>query len=408
MASRGVAPVRVGSGGAELVAYQLAKALASDGHDVVLLEDVDPELEKPDRLTVVPLDSRLVRLLQRAPGGFPRWLLLHLVANLAVARRVRALLAEDPTFDLVHVHGSLAAALVARRASRPVVYTEHDATPWMCVYRHWWERAIRKAIYRTVNGAAFRSVTLTVTIFESLRDEISQRWGVAPEHTATVVNGTDVDIFHPDRPGASLVRERYGFDRYCLFVGRLTSRKAPDLLLRALAEAEGVNCAFVGDGEMRRKLEALASELGLADRVAFLGSLPPAQLGRIYSDADFLVLPSVSEGTPLVILEAMACGIPVLTTRIAGAQMLVRDWETGFVVAPGDVGQLAMGIRFLHGDAALRERMGHEGQTRVRTGFPWMTVARRYAALYSEIVDGKPAVAALEPVESEPGIAVGA
>ena len=386
MASRGVLPLRTAAGGAELVAFQLARSLALDGHEVVLLEDVEENASPTDGLTIQPIGSGFVRLLGRLPGGFFRWILQHLAGNVVVARRVRRLLAVDPDYDVVHVHGALAAVLLARRVRVPLVYTEHDATPWSCRYRRWWERGIRKAVYTVVNGAAFRRASLVVTIFELLREEVALRWNVPPERLATVVNGTDVDIFRPDRPGVSRVRQDTGFDRYCVFVGRLTPRKAPDLLLRALVEAPDVMCAFVGDGPMWRKLEALVDELGVRDRVAFLGNVPPAELGRIYGDADFLVLPSVSEGTPLVILEAMACGTPVLATRVAGTPNLVRDWETGFVVKPGDVGQLAMGMRFLHGDDALRARMGEAARERIIEAFPWPMVARRYAALYADLV----------------------
>src|SRR5207245_4567523 len=110
-----------------------------------------------------------------------------------------------------------------------------------------------------------------------------------PSKVVVISNGTDVDVFNPMRPGVSQVREQYGFDRYCLFVGSLTPRKSPDLLLEAVAEA-GVSCVFVGDGPMRRKLERRAQHLGIVDKVAFLGSLPPDALARIYAGADVLAV----------------------------------------------------------------------------------------------------------------------
>ena len=121
------------------------------------------------------------------------------------------------------------------------------------------------------------------------------------------------------------MRERSGFKRYCLFVGQLTPRKGPDILLRALADTDEICCVFVGDGPMKANLEALAKKLGVQERVAFLGALPPEQLGRIYAEADLLVLPSLSEGAPLVVLEAMACGTPVVTTRVSGLPVHVAD-----------------------------------------------------------------------------------
>src|SRR5436305_207302 len=138
---------------------------------------------------------------------------------------------------------------------------------------------------------------LDPTVFELQAKEIVGRWGVPEWKVVVISNGTDAHVFRPARSlvaETSPIRERFGFDRYCLFVGSLTPRKSPDLLLEAVAEA-GVCCVFAGDGPMRRKLERRAEQLGIAGRVAFLGGVPPHELGRIYSEADLLVLPTVSD-----------------------------------------------------------------------------------------------------------------
>src|SRR5205807_4322469 len=138
----------------------------------------------------------------------------------------------------------------ARRARVPLVYTEHDATPWMCRYRHWHERMIRRLIYCAVNGAAFRRSDMVVTLFRSLALEIRSRWGLSPQRVTWIRNGTDVDIFKPVPAGTASVRNRLGIDRYFLFVGQLTSRKSPDLLLRAISRLEDATCVVVGAGPM--------------------------------------------------------------------------------------------------------------------------------------------------------------
>ncbi|MHB8469972.1 MAG: glycosyltransferase family 4 protein [Gaiellaceae bacterium] len=385
IANRGVVALRTGSGGAEQAAYQLARQLAADGVLVTLVTDTGEDLPIVDGLEIVPLASSALHRVQALPGGFFRWLLQHLIGNVVTARVARGLLREGG-YDLVHVHGALTALLVARKTTLPLVYTEHDATPWSCRYRRWWERSIRRVIYRTINVRAFRRVDCVSPVFAALRDELIERWGIPAAKIVTITNGTDIDIFNPDRPGISLVREQYGLESYCVFVGRLTMRKAPDLLLRTLPDCPGLNCAFVGDGPLRKKLEALAAELGVRDRVAFTGNVEPALLGRIYADADFLVLPSVSEGTPLVVLEALACGTPVLATRVSGSPALVRDWETGFLVRPGDLGELSMAVRFLAGDPELRRKMGENGRELVQTSFLWSVLSRQYIALYEELV----------------------
>jgi glycosyltransferase involved in cell wall biosynthesis len=391
MAGRGVVPIKVGCGGAELAMYQLARALAIAGHEVTVVADVaEQDFARVPNLEIVQLDSRAQRVASKLPGSFLGWIVQHFVANVATALRVRSLLRSGRQFDLIHLHAALAAVLVGRFATSPLVYTEHDSTPWSCRYRRWYERVLRKAIYLAVNVPAFRRVDRLATISEQLRTDVLTRWGVAAQNVMTIFNGADIDIFNPDRCGPSPVPERFGFDRYVLFVGKLTPRKAPDLLVRALAEAPDTNCVFAGDGEMRGRLEQLAAELGIADRVAFLGDVAPKDLGPLYVGADLLAIPSVSEGTPLVAFEAMACGTPVLSSRIAGLPELVHDWTTGFLVKPGDVGQLAIAIRFLTVDREALQRMGKEAQGRVRKRFLWPNVAREYLSLYHSLVSPGP------------------
>ena len=134
--------------GPQLVVAELAENLARSGTDVVLVSDVEPKRRQqmPVNVSIAEIGTyrgarRHVKLI---PVAFPRWLAQHLLGNILAARRARSLLkSDDEGFDLVHVHGALAAILF-RRAMRthakstPLVYTEHDATPWSCRYRSPW------------------------------------------------------------------------------------------------------------------------------------------------------------------------------------------------------------------------------------------------------------------------------
>jgi D-inositol-3-phosphate glycosyltransferase len=407
VASRGVLPISDGCGGAETVGYQLAMSMADAGHQVTLLGDLR-RTQRSSNVIVRQTRNPASRIARLVPDGLLRWFVLHLFGNLSVALAARRTVRENPdAFDVIHAHGALAVILLTFLVRGvPIVYTEHDATPWSCRYRRLPERTIRKAIYRALNVTAFRRADRVVMLFASQRDEAVRRWRIDREKVSVIPNGTDPSAF--DGPGRA--SPPLDLDRYCLFVGALVPRKSPDLLLDAIADLNDVACVFAGDGPMRAKLERRASELGISDRVRFLGAILPCELGAVYEGAEMLVVPAVSEASPLVAVEAMACGLPVVASRISGLPSLVKDWDTGFLVKPGDVGQLAMAMTFLWGDDSLRARMGQNGRHRVLRDFVWAAVARRYLDVYGSLsglsADADGVVAITEPsvalVDAEP------
>lgn len=392
MVSRGVLPVGKGSGGAELVAFKLAGHLTDHGEEVVLVSDVDPSMLElaPPNLSIAAVGTYrgFAQLVRYIPMDFPRWLLQHLVGNLRVARRAQSLLeAEEHGFDVVHVHGALAAILLHRvlrvRAVRiPLVYTEHDSTPWSCRYRRRLERSVRRYIYRQVNLRACRAAKAVVVNFASLADELAVLTGIPRSRFTTVRNATDARRVagHPD---AGSVKVQHGFDRYCLFVGSLVARKGPDILLHALSKA-GLPCIVVGDGPMRGSLERLAARLGIADRVIFTGALEYRDVLAYYSEAEALVLPSVSEGVPLVAIEALSAGLPVIASDLTGIASVVHDRKNGLLVPPGDIPSLARALSVLEHDEAIRAELRQGAEMSAQAGHDWSDVADHLCTLYAQ------------------------
>ena len=158
-----------------------------------------------------------------------------------------------------------------------------------------------------------------------------------------------------------------------LAVGRLVSVKGHGVLLEAiarLAESGGsVTATIVGDGPRRAALEQLARQLGIGDRVSFAGSVGQDDIGRYYEDADVFCLPSFSEGLPVVLLEAMAAGVPVVASRIAGIPELIEDGRSGLLVPPGRADLLADALRSLLVDPRRRADLAAEGRRRVGAEF---------------------------------------
>ena len=181
-----------------------------------------------------------------------------------------------------------------------------------------------------------------------------------------------------------------------LFVGRLVERKGVHTLLAALATPTGaagtrpVHLEVVGDGPERARLEALASRLGVAERVRFHGVVPADVLARHYTAADAFVLPAVvdakgdTEGLGVVLVEALAHGVPVIASATGGIPDVVRDGVTGLLVPPGDVPALARAIGQLAGDPARAGRLAAEGRRQVEDGFGWPGIVARLEAVYAD------------------------
>jgi glycosyltransferase involved in cell wall biosynthesis len=195
-----------------------------------------------------------------------------------------------------------------------------------------------------------------------------------PGQYRVIRNGVDVDRFALDRapePGR------------ILFLGRLAAQKRPDLALRSLAlmERPDAELVFVSDGPDREALGRLAGELGVGERVRFLGYRDdvPAQLAR----AACVLLSSDYEGMPLTVLEAMAAGAPVVATRVGGVEEALGD--AGLIVDPGDAEAVAAALSTVLSDHDAAETLGSVGRRRVREQFTRERMVAETAALYEEL-----------------------
>ncbi len=184
------------------------------------------------------------------------------------------------------------------------------------------------------------------------------------------------------------LRERYG-SPVTLFVGRLVPYKGVEVLVRALPYVPGV-LVVVGDGPLRRSLQALAHSLGVAERTHFVGPLGQEELNHHFHAADVMALPSITpnEAFGLVQLEAHACGVPVVSTDLpTGVPFANQHGETGLVVAPGDVAELAAALGLLLEDEGLRCEMGERARARLLARFTVERMTDQVLGLYRELLE---------------------
>jgi glycosyltransferase involved in cell wall biosynthesis len=262
--------------------------------------------------------------------------------------------------DVVHVHlgEDLAilplGALAAAPRGLPVVLTVH------CSLAHTLEVTdVRSAILRHIGGlierAGERRADTTLVYTRRLAERIESGNGGA---TVQIMRrGVDAQVFAA--PGPDPFPEVAGRPRV-VFVGRITPQKGVETLVRALVltRTRGARFLLVGDGPHRSRVEHLAAELGVADRLHVTGFVPHERVPALLATADMLVLPSHYEELGTVLIEAMHAGVPVVASRTGGIPEVVQDGVTGLLVAPDDPGVLAQAIDTVAGDPQLATRLG--------------------------------------------------
>lgn len=288
---------------------------------------------------------------------------------------IRRLMREGFDFDVIDAHfyypDGVAAALIARRLGKPFVCTARGSD--INLYRQFAvpERLIRRTLQQA-SGNLGVSADLVRQLIEL---------GADPGTAHVMRNGVDLDRFEPmDRfaARASLGIEHQGL--LFLSVGNHVELKGHDLVIRMLRHFTQAHLVLVGDGPLRRELQALAESQGVAERVSFAGQRPNEQLKTYYSAADVLLLASSREGWPNVLLESMACGTPVVATRVNGTPEIVTSPESGRLSAARDVPSLCAAV-----DELLAAYPAREAVRRYAEGFSWAETSLLQCELFARL-----------------------
>jgi glycosyltransferase involved in cell wall biosynthesis len=282
--------------------------------------------------------------------------------------------------DVVHLHfpnPMAALACVVSRLDVPIVVTWHSD-----VVRQW--RAA--AAFAPLLSLLLRRCS-AIIVGSTAYIETSAVLSARRNLCRVIPFGIRADAFeHPDATRVADLRRRYG-ERIVLGVGRLIYYKGFEHLVRAMADVQAT-ALIAGDGPLSAALADEAARIGIANRVVLLGRVNQADLKACYHACDVFVLPSVerSEAFGIVQLEAMACGRPVVNTRLDSAVPHVSlDGLTGSTVPPGDSAALAAALRSLLDDPARRASMGAAARHRVREEFSSELMARRTLEVYREV-----------------------
>jgi len=350
-------------GGMETVLKEICESLADQVEFQVVVANTRCRTEHENRKVPVTRVASMGKLFScsMAPS-FPLW-----------ARKF------DP--DLIHIHiPNPLAELSALMADRdiPVVAQFHSD-----VVR---QRNLLK-LYGPFLDAFYRRANCII-VPTPRHIEISRFVSKYREKCRVVPFGVPLSRFELDETDCKKVDELRDGLPSVLCVGRLVSYKGVEFLIRAL-ESIKARLWIIGSGPLEASLKNLAREKGLADRIEFLGQLSDEEVVRYYHACDVFVLPSITnaEMFGVVQLEAMACRKPVISTTLpTGVPWVNQHGKTGYVVAPGNAGELAKGIQHLLSNPELREEMGEAGRMRVEEHFTSTRMAGAMLQVYQEML----------------------
>ena len=357
-------------GGAEVLAARLARQLNGTCRFVFVCLDKLGSLGQQLRD-----DGFAVHVLNRRPGF--DWSCSRHLANLLRRERV----------DVIHAHQytpffyGMMARLLYRRP--PVLFTEHG--------RHQPDYPRPKRIF--ANRLFLKRRDRVVGVGEAVRQALIQNEGIPADRVGVIYNGINLAPFALGTPDRDALRREIGVgarDLVIFQVARLDYLKDHATAIRTVERVAhccpGVRLILVGEGPETKAIQNLVRQRGLDPYVRFLGLR--TDVARLLPASDLFLLTSISEGIPLTLIEAMAAGLPVVSTQVGGVREVVEDGQTGFLAPAGDDSLLADYILKLAASPGLRRQMGNVGRERASMMFSETQMHGLYLRLYHEMLQG--------------------
>lgn len=372
---------RLNVGGSALSVLELAAGQRAQGNDVLVVAGRIHEGEASMESLAAELGVPYLHVptLRREVG--PADDLRTLLTLRRLLRRRRP--------DVLHTHtakagttGRLAALVAGRGRPRAVVHTFHGHV----LSGYFDDR--RERVFRLIERALTHCTDRIVAVSDQVRDDLV-RFRIAPAGKVTVIHygfaldarvGAAATARAPKRAELTVGDEDFVIG----WAGRLSEIKRPLDLVRTAQLVPGSVLVLAGDGELRPDVEREARELGLGNRLHILGYVE--DMGAWYGAFDAFLLTSANEGAPVVAIEALAAGVPVVATDAGGTRTVVDADETGYLAPIGDVEALAGRLRELQADPKLRAALGAAGAERMRERFSTVRMVDEVEAVYAEIL----------------------
>jgi glycosyltransferase involved in cell wall biosynthesis len=333
----GYPPWHPNVGGGDIIAYKLSEALEKNGLDITFIAVADNSLRK-----------------DVSWGNFK---------YISEGEDISSLSLELEDFDIIHIHNSI---VLDFKTYRKIRKGRRCIVGLYTPLAHWFPRSIDEIFYTYL----CKDADMVISLSEFSKKNIAGAYGINPDKIRVMHAGVDEKFFDPDRVprfSNSSVEKLIKL----LFAGRLNGKqqKGVDILLRSIPiilKEQNVTLDIVGTGPRLEQYQALSRKLGLEKSVTFRGFIPHDQMPERYLNADLFVFPSRRESFGLVLAEAMAAGLPVVSTSVGAIPEVVGDGKTGMLVLPDDPEKFARAVNFLLDDPELMKKMGLAGKQKVR------------------------------------------
>jgi glycosyltransferase involved in cell wall biosynthesis len=363
-------------GGAEGLAYELAKSLAEKNEVFIA------SLSSGYRSLSENKNLHVISNLKKGKIGF--------IKNFFII--LKLLMKERP--NVIHAHFVFPAAawgITGKLFKVPVIVTSHGAD--IQKNKEIGYGARLNKVVALITWLTLKLIDVHVVVGKSMiKDAIEA--GSDPSRVRIVYNGIDLKKISLSK-GTNIFR-RYGLiknDFLVLYLGRLHPKKRPDLLVRAyskvLKRIPNAKLILCGKGEERRKLEKLASDLSISNAIIFTGFVSEDEKWDLLKNCDVFVLPSIIEGHPITVMEAMVCGKPVIATNVGPFPEIIRDGETGVLVPVDSAEYLVKAIIDLALNIERRKEMGRKARKDVEKRFDIKKIAEDYLRIYKFIISKK-------------------
>ena len=361
-------------GGVEKVVLDLSRRLANHGHDVMVLTFNIPKTKEEETFHGIKIVRVKAFDLSKVIG-------LQSAISFNIFKKLKKIVDEFKP-DIIHTHNhfffsTLVGMLVKKRYNICTICTIHngsvkDISGKLSIIIKTYE----KIILRLINNNSELVITGSQKLYEN-----GKKLGIDSNRMIVIPNAVEFSFYHQNRTYSNRPRK-------VLFVGRLFSLKGPQLLIKAarlvIKKIPDTEFFIVGDGPMREKLVDMVKKYNLSKNVVFCGELTDVR--KKMKDSDLYVRPSLLEGFPYGVLEAMASGLPVIATKIGGTPDLLTHEKTGYLVKPGNINDLANAMINLLSNSDVLEAIARNGLELVEKKYSWDALYETYENFYLNLL----------------------